>query len=204
MTVVIIDYGAGNLTSVMKGLRAAGADASITRSPADLDDADGIVIPGVGHFGSILGIDASMRDALRSSRALLLGICLGMHVLFDGSDEAPDVPGLGLLDGRVTRMAGRDANGGALKIPHVGWNTLDISRESSLMRGTSSGAAVYFTHGYAAPVTRDTVAITEHGAPFASVVSRGRVSGMQFHPEKSGQTGLTLLKNWVAQCSANA
>ena len=204
MTAVVIDYGAGNLASVVKALRAAGADASIARSPADLGDGDGIIIPGVGHFGATRGIDASMRDALRSSSAPLLGICLGMQVLFEGSDEAADVPGLGLLGGRVTRMAGLDANGGALKIPHVGWNTLDVSRESALMRGTDPGAAVYFTHGYAAPVTHDTVAVTEHGCPFASIVERGRISGMQFHPEKSGRIGLTLLKNWVAQCSASA
>ncbi len=205
MRIAVVDYGAGNLTSVLKGLRAAGADPRIARAPAELDDAAGIVIPGVGHFDATRVIGAAMRDAVLSSRVPLLGICLGMQLLYEGSDEAPDVPGLALIEGRVRRMqGGRDQTGTAIKVPHVGWNTLAAAGDSALMRGVGTGAAVYFTHGYAAPVGPDATAVTEHGGRFASIVERGRVTGMQFHPEKSGRAGLTLLENWVAQCSASA
>lgn len=204
MRLAVVDYGAGNLTSVLKGLRAAGADPHIVRSPAELDDAAGIVIPGVGHFDATRTLDATMRDAMLSSRVPLLGICLGMQLLYEGSDEAPDVPGLALIEGRIQRMRGGRDGTMTIKIPHVGWNTLAASGDSALMRGVPSEAAVYFTHAFAAPVGPDTIAVTEHGAPFASMVERGRVTGMQFHPEKSGRAGLTLLENWVAQCSASA
>jgi len=182
--IAVIDYGAGNLTSVLKGLRAAGGDPRIVRDIAALRDAAGIVIPGVGHFDATRAIDASWRGAILDAVATgtpLLGICLGMQFLYEGSDEAPGLPGLGVLDGRVFRLSGN------VKVPHVGWNTLE-----------PGGAAVYFTHSFAAPVTPDTVASTEHGCRFAAIASRGNVTGMQFHPEKSGSAGLTLLSTWIA------
>jgi glutamine amidotransferase len=182
--IAVVDYGAGNLASVLKGLRAAGGDPRIVRDARELGGAAGIVIPGVGHFEATRALDEGWRDALRASideGTPLLGICLGMQFLYDGSDEAPDLPGLGILGGRVFCLSG------AVKVPHVGWNTLD-----------PSGDAVYFTHSFAAPVTSDTVATTEHGVVFASIAARGNVTGMQFHPEKSGAAGLRLLSNWIA------
>jgi glutamine amidotransferase len=129
----------------------------------------------------------------------MLGICLGMQWLFEGSDEAPECPGLGLLRGRCVRLRGAlkadDARG--LKIPHVGWNALEQRREAPLVQGVPRGAQVYFTHSYAAPVTPDTVAATEHGEAFASVVQRDHIAGVQFHPEKSGEVGLTILRNFI-------
>ncbi len=124
-----------------------------------------------------------------------------MQWLFDGSEEAGDVAGLGLIGGRVSRMEG-DA-GRAVKIPHVGWNRLDIVRPSRILDGVLDGAQVYFTHSFAAPVTIETVATCEHGAVFAAAVERGRAFGVQFHPEKSGDAGLRILRNFVA-CSRNA
>jgi glutamine amidotransferase len=119
-----------------------------------------------------------------------------MQWLFEGSAEAPERPGLGLLAGHCYRLPG-EANGTTVKIPHVGWNALDIRRADSILDGVTSGAQVYFTHSFAAPTTGDTVAVTVHGGPFAAVVQRGRVAGVQFHPEKSGDAGLTVLRNFL-------
>lgn len=179
----------------MKGLRATGAEPRVVRAPAELTAATGVVVPGVGHFDATRSLGAEWRAAVRDAMGRgvpLLGICLGMQWLYAGSDEAPDVDGLGIFDGRVRRLTG------AVKLPHVGWNSLDAVSASSLLDGVDAGAEAYFTHSYAAPVGADTVASTEHGDVFASVVERGVVAGMQFHPEKSGQVGLRLLKNWVA------
>ena len=199
--IAIVDYGAGNLASVVKGLRAAGASPAIARLPADLNGATGIVIPGVGHFAATASLDAPWRKALHGAvdgGTPLLGICLGMQFLFEGSDEAPGLAGLGLLEGRMFRMTGD------VKVPHVGWNALEQCAAAPLLDGIDEGDAVYFTHSYAAPLGSATLARTNHGASFASIVARGRVSGMQFHPEKSGSVGIRLLRNWVGQCSASA
>jgi len=198
--IAIVDYGAGNLSSVMKGLRAAGAEPRIAQSPSDLDAATGVVIPGVGHFDATQSLDDTWRAALRSAIARgrpLLGICLGMQFLFEGSDEAPGLAGLGIFEGRLFRLSG------AVKVPHVGWNALGGLVRSPLLAGLDEGDAVYFTHSYAAPVSPSALARTDHGVPFASIVQRQHVCGMQFHPEKSGRVGLTLLRNWIAQCSAS-
>ena len=203
MKLAIVDYGAGNLTSVLKALYAIGVDPFIARVPADADDASGIVVPGVGHFGATRALGDEWRSMLRAPSVPLLGICLGMQLLFDGSDEAPDVPGLGFFTGRITRMRGE----GAVKIPHVGWNTLEPVAESPLLANIDTCPTAYFTHSFAAPVVDGTVAVTTHGATFASIVESrvgADVCGMQFHPEKSGRAGLTLLRNWVRRCSASA
>jgi glutamine amidotransferase len=121
----------------------------------------------------------------------LLGICLGLQWLFEGSDEAPEVVGLGVLPGRCTRLPP------GLKVPHVGWNSLEVTRASRLLNGVASGDQVYFTHSYAAPITADCVASTTHSARFASVVERGSIFGLQFHPEKSGEAGIRILRNFV-------
>ena len=200
----LIDYKAGNLTSVRKAFAALGADLFVPSSPGEVDAATAIVVPGVGHFGATRALDGEWIEAILArvgEGRPLLGICLGMQWLFEGSDEAPDCPGLGVLAGRCYRLAGSPAVNGrpALKIPHVGWNALDIRRDSSIVEGVPSGAQVYFTHSFAAPVTGDTVAVTEHGEPFAAIVQRGHIGGVQFHPEKSGDVGLRILQNWLAQ-----
>lgn len=205
MKLAVVDYGAGNLRSVLKALYAIGTDPYVARVPADASGASGIVVPGVGHFGATRALGDDWRAVLQAPAVPLLGICLGMQLLFEGSDEAPDVPGLGFFDGTIARMHGRarDEANAAMKIPHVGWNTLEPIAASPLFANVEHGAAAYFTHSFAAPPGDGTVAVTTHGATFASVVDRGDVCGMQFHPEKSGRAGLTLLRNWVRRCSAS-
>jgi imidazole glycerol-phosphate synthase subunit HisH len=192
--IALIDYRAGNLTSVRKALAAVGADVFTPATPSDLLGARGIIVPGVGHFGATRAIEAPWRDAIRDAvgRSVpLLGICLGLQYLFDASDEAPDVPGLGLLRGRCTLLPR------TVKVPHVGWNDLRFERSSTLLDGIADRTQVYFTHSYAAPVTDATAATAEHGARFAAVVERDRVFGVQFHPEKSGDAGLRVLRSFV-------
>jgi glutamine amidotransferase len=194
--IAIVDYGAGNLASVVKALRAAGGEPRVVTEPSELAGADGVVIPGVGHFDATRGLDAVWRSAIRAriDRGVpLLGICLGMQWLYEGSEEAPELAGLGIFEGRVFRMTGD------VKVPHVGWNTIAPVDESPLLAGVGAGTAVYFTHSYAAPAGAGTVATTEHGVPFAAIVERGNVAGMQFHPEKSGLAGLALLRNWTSR-----
>ncbi|MDQ3068593.1 MAG: imidazole glycerol phosphate synthase subunit HisH [Acidobacteriota bacterium] len=195
----IVDYGTSNLTSVVKALRAAGLEPSVAKTVRDVSDAAGLVVPGVGHFNATLALDDDWRASVLASVARgvpLLGICLGMQWLFEGSEEAPGVRGLGALDGRIVRLTGN------VKIPHVGWNALRQSAPSPLFEGLADGAEVYFTHSFAAPISAATIATSEHGTVFSSVVSLGRVTGMQFHPEKSGAAGITLLRNWASQVAA--
>ena len=200
MTISLVDYKAGNLTSVRKALAAIGADVSVPASPRELERAAGVIVPGVGHFGATRALDREWVDAIRSRVVAgrpLLGICLGLQWLFEGSDEAPDLPGLGLLAGRCRRLPGNASNGGAVKIPHVGWNSLSFERRAPITEGVPPDSQVYFTHSFVAPVTADTVAVTEHGERFAAVVSRDLVAGVQFHPEKSGEVGLQVLRNFL-------
>jgi imidazole glycerol-phosphate synthase subunit HisH len=196
----LVDYGAGNLTSVRKAFAAVGADLVTPEAPGDLATVSGVVVPGVGHFGATRSLTPEWRDTIRArvgAGCPLLGICLGMQWLFEGSDEASDVPGLGLLPGRCRRLDDRQ---GTLKVPHVGWNALTQPRPSVLLDGVLDGAFVYFTHSYAAPLTEATAAVTSHGDPFASAVEQGVVMGVQFHPEKSGEAGLRMLANFVGRC----
>jgi len=197
--IALIDYGAGNLTSVKKALAAVGADFFVPDEPGALIGARGVVVPGVGHFGATRALDRAWVDAilgLVGDGKPLLGICLGMQWLFEGSDEAPDCPGLGVLGGRCRRL--NVPPEGRLKIPHVGWNSLEPRLDLGIIEGVPAGAQVYFTHSFVAPLTGDTVAATEHGERFASVVQRGQIAGVQFHPEKSGEVGLRILQNWLA------
>jgi glutamine amidotransferase len=199
--IALIDYGAGNLTSVRKGFAAAGAELFTPSRPRDIDGAKGIVVPGVGHFAATAALDSEWREAIRAALgqgALLFGICLGQQWLFEGSDEDPAVPGLGVIAGRCRRLPP------TLKVPHVGWNSLEIRKPSRLLAGVPTGTQAYFTHSYAADVTDETVATTTHAAPFASVVETAQLFGVQFHPEKSGDSGIRMLRNFVDLCSRSA
>jgi glutamine amidotransferase len=198
--IALIDYKAGNLTSVRKALGAIHADVWTPTAPEELERAMAIIVPGVGHFSATRALDRDWVDAILARVGVgrpVLGICLGMQWLYEGSDEAPDLPGLGLMSGRCYRLPASGANGQSLKIPHVGWNNLEIRRDASIVEGVPRGAQVYFTHSFVGPVTGDTVAVTEHGEPFAAIVQRGQIAGVQFHPEKSGDVGLQILRNFV-------
>jgi glutamine amidotransferase len=197
--IALIDYGAGNLTSVRKGFAAAGADICTPVDPSDLSRVRGIVVPGVGHFGATAALDGAWVQAIRNAvnRGVpLFGICLGMQWLYEGSDEAPGVFGLGVVPGVCSRLP-NDAEG-TLKVPHVGWNTLDAPRPSRLLEGVGPGSHVYFTHSFAAPVTAEAVATCHHGAEFAAAVEKDHVFGVQFHPEKSSEAGIRILRNFSA------
>jgi imidazole glycerol-phosphate synthase subunit HisH len=194
--IALIDYKAGNLTSVRKAFGALGAQLFTPETAGELASADAIVVPGVGHFAATKSLGAEWIDAILErvgEGRPLLGICLGMQWLYEGSEESPDLPGLGLLNGRCYRLP---ANG--IKIPHVGWNALDFTRRGSIVDNVANDAQVYFTHSYVGPVTGDTVAVTTHGEPFAAIVQRGHVAGVQFHPEKSGDVGLQVLRNFLS------
>jgi glutamine amidotransferase len=195
MRVTVIDYKAGNLTSVMKALRAAGADPTLTDNPAVVQTAERIILPGVGHFAATrrldeTGITPVVREAI-SRRVPFLGICVGLQWLFAGSTEAPDTPGLAAFPETCDRFAPGP------KIPHVGWNSLSLRPESRLMSGISNNSYVYFTHSYRAPVINATVAVTDYGEPFSAALEQANVMGVQFHPEKSGETGLQVLRNFL-------
>jgi glutamine amidotransferase len=192
----LIDYGAGNLTSVRKAFAAIGVDSATPQSPLDLDAYAGIVIPGVGNYRATRTLDDAWRAAILrrvAAGAPLLGICLGMQLLYESSDEAPDTPGLGLVPGRCRRIEAERP----LKVPHVGWNSISIRTAGAILAGVENGTYVYFTHSYAAPVTGASAATATHGTSFAAVVERGNVAGVQFHPEKSGATGLQILRNFA-------
>ena len=195
--ITVIDYKAGNLTSVLKTLRHLGAETIVTDSDISLvESAERIVLPGVGHFAATERLDATgLNTAIRAAIARgvpFLGICVGMQWLYAGSTEAPQQPGLGHFAGQCTRFTE-----GTEKIPHVGWNSLEARGDSPLLKNVEAGEFVYFTHSYKGPVTADTAAVTQYIEPFAAVVARGNVMGVQFHPEKSGETGLKILRNFL-------
>ena len=221
--IALVDYGAGNLTSVRKALSTLGAGVWTPARPDELAQADSLIVPGVGHFDATRALAVEWRAVIRSAidgGKPVLGICVGLQWLFDGSTEAPGVCGLGVFPGTCQHLgspsgnpkglppqtlAGSDSCGGdpsgspalSLKIPHVGWNSLIIPRPSALMNGVPAGTQVYFTHSYAAPVIDDTAAICEYGVPFSAAVERDNVAAVQFHPEKSGDAGLRILGNWL-------
>ncbi|MEP7118400.1 MAG: imidazole glycerol phosphate synthase subunit HisH [Acidobacteriota bacterium] len=203
MSIALVDYGAGNLTSVRKALAAVGADVFTPAGPEELARAAGVIVPGVGHFGSTRTLDRAWRHAILErldAGRPLLGICVGLQWLFAGSSEAPDVPGFGVCQGMCTRLPDAEpVTSARQKVPHVGWNTLALPRWSNLFAGIADGSYVYFTHSYAAPLARGTVATSSYGVEFTAAVQDGLVSGVQFHPEKSGQVGLQVLRNWLTE-----
>jgi glutamine amidotransferase len=208
--IAVIDYKAGNLTSVMKALEALGQSATVTADPAVVRRASKVILPGVGHFQATqlleeTGLTAAVREVIEQG-VPFLGICVGLQWLFEGSTEAPNIRGLGALPGNCERFPA------GVKVPHVGWNSIRIQNgfrpgetspgelnlaESKLLRGIPDGSFVYYTHSYRPPVVEGTVAITEYGGAFSGAVERDNVMGVQFHPEKSGEAGMRLLRNFV-------
>lgn len=192
----IVDYGVGNLKSIANAMAYLGFSTKVTGDAAELERADAIILPGVGAFPDAAnklrdtGLDQTV--IAQAGKKPILGICLGMQLLFDQGEEGESCQGLGLIGGRVTRMET------ALKLPHIGWNTLTFPQKSPLFQGLEQGSAVYFVHSYAAQVDReeDLLAVTDYGTAVTAAVGRGGVFGCQFHPEKSGETGLTILKNF--------
>lgn len=198
--IAIIDYGAGNIQSVNKALAHIGCEAFITRDKDKILKADGAVLPGVGSFGDTMdtmieyGIKDTVIEYTKSGKPFL-GICLGLQLLFPKSEESPDTKGLGIFDGSITKIP----SGEGLKIPHIGWNSLDIKKSDGLFKGIGKNPYVYFVHSYFLNASDKSIvsAQTEYGVTIDAAVEKGNVYATQFHPEKSGETGLKILRNFA-------
>ncbi len=208
--VAVVDYGAGNLRSVAKALERSGLRAELCRDPASLRGADGIVLPGVGAFADAArslrakGLDETIMAAIEDGRPYL-GLCLGLQLLFEESDEHGSTPGFGLLPGRIERFGDRDADGRVLRVPHIGWNTVRFEGSHPMLKGLPPEDRFYFVHSYRA-VARDpsqVVGTSDYGGPFAAAVAKDSAFAVQFHPEKSQSSGKHLLdaySGWIASC----
>ena len=200
--IAVLDYGIGNLRSAQKALQHVGADARLTDDPGLIREAAGVVLPGVGAFGRCMEalrgskLDVAAHEAVESGRPFL-GICVGMQMLYDGSEETTGAKGLGILSGMVRLLPDN------VKRPQMQWNTLDIVRPTSMFDGLDDPAWVYFVHSYAADDGVNAVAICDYGEPLCAAVERDNVFATQFHPEKSGPNGLRLLSNFVARATAS-
>jgi glutamine amidotransferase len=195
--IAIVDYGAGNLASVVKAIQHLGRECVVSHDPDVVGHAEKWVIPGVGNFRATAPLangklGTVLRDGVTSGQTPLLGICLGLQWMFEGSSEAPERSGLGVFAGRCTRFSD------AVKSPHVGWNSLAMTGESRLLTGIPSGVYVYFTHSYRAPVCPETVATCAYEGSFTAVAERRNLFGVQFHPEISGNVGMQILENFCA------
>jgi glutamine amidotransferase len=190
----IIDSGGANIASLQFAMERLGMPSDLTTDPARVREASQVILPGVVAAADCMARlrHAGLVDTIRSLRQPVLGICVGMQLLFESSEEG-DVSCLGLLPGRVKRFVNQDD----LPVPHMGWNQLDFSASSPLLDGIQSGDYVYFVHSYAAPVTELTVATAHYGQPFTAIVQRGNVYGAQFHPERSARIGAVLLRNFL-------
>lgn len=195
MRVALIDAGGSNIGSVRHALERLGAEVVAGGDAASIHACERVILPGVGVAAAAMARlrEQGLIDVIRGLTQPLLGICLGMQILFESSEEG-EVKTLGVLRGRIRRLP--QAPG--IRIPHMGWNRLAFRRDSHLLEGIESGAQCYFVHSYAAPVTDDCVAASAHGVPLAAVVERGNVAGMQFHPERSGAVGARLLENFLS------
>jgi glutamine amidotransferase len=192
--IAIVDYGIGNLASVKKAITHLGHACEITSSPELVARSRRIVLPGVGHFAATEQLtNLGLRDAIiqaTNEGALLLGICVGMQWMFAGSTEAPGVPGLGAFRASCERFAA------GIKVPHVGWNSIEMRAPSRLLQGIPSGSFVYYTHSFRAPLCEGVVAESDYAGRFAAVIERDNLFGVQFHPEKSASAGLRMLENF--------
>lgn len=198
--VAIIDYDAGNIKSVEKAVAFLGKEAVITRKPGEILGADHVILPGVGNFGDAMkklekyGLIQVIREVIEK-QIPFLGICLGLQLLFNKSDESPGVGGLGILEGEIKRIPGKEG----LKIPHIGWNSLSFPREGRLYQGLPEEAYVYFVHSYYLEAKEKEIvtATTEYGVTIHASIEKGNVFACQFHPEKSSETGLKILDNFL-------
>jgi imidazole glycerol phosphate synthase glutamine amidotransferase subunit len=197
--ITILDYGAGNLRSVQNTLSELGAPHVLTHEAAGVARAGRIILPGVGHFGQMMrALDRmQVREALIErirGGVPFLGICLGLHALFEASDEAPDLPGFGLFPGRIRRFASD------VRVPHTGWNEIDGQEGAKLLEGLGRQPYLYFNHSYYAPVVKATAATCDYSLPYTAILEHENIHGVQFHPEKSGPLGLQLMRNFIKQC----
>lgn len=198
--IAVIDYGAGNLYSVKNALDFLGAPSKITGDAAEIAAADKVILPGVGAFGDAMkslrdrGLDAAVKETVNSKKPLL-GICLGLQLLFESSEESKGVSGLGIFRGHIAKIPDR-----GLKIPHMGWNNITFAKENRLFKGLGENPFVYFVHSYyIRPENEEIIsAYTEYGEKLGIAVEDGNVFATQFHPEKSGDAGMTVLKNFMA------
>ncbi|MCX7963750.1 MAG: imidazole glycerol phosphate synthase subunit HisH [Candidatus Sumerlaea chitinivorans] len=195
----IVDYGMGNLRSVAKAFEKIGAKVELIETSDDVRRAHTLVVPGVGAFGDAMAgleqrkLTGAIREHVEAGKPLL-GICLGLQILFELSEESPSVPGLGILRGEVRRFVSHE-----LKIPQMGWNKIEVNPQSRLLRGLGDNPYVYFVHSYyVAPIDQEVIAATtDYGIRFVSAIERGNLFGVQFHPEKSQQVGLQILRNFA-------
>jgi glutamine amidotransferase len=192
--IAIVDYGAGNLNSVKKAFDHLGAEVVVTNQPEALTAADKIVLPGVGHFSALQYLNSGgLREAVLqniSAGKPFLGICLGMQWLFEGSEECSEIAGAGIFPGKCRQFPP------SVKSPHVGWNSLVVREGSRLLRGIAQDSFVYYTHSFHARVVAAMTGASEYGLRFVGAVEQGNIFGVQFHPEKSGDVGLSILKNF--------
>jgi glutamine amidotransferase len=195
MAVTVVKLGVGNTASMLFALERLGADARLTDDPTEIAEAERLIVPGVGAAAHAMGRIAvlGLGDVLTRFERPLLGVCLGQQLLYDGSEEG-DAKGLGLIPGEVRQMVPAADR----PVPHMGWNTLSHERDDPLLEGVDDGAFVYFVHGYACPIGEATLASTDYGGRFSSVVRRGNAWGCQFHPERSSAPGATILRNFMS------
>lgn len=199
--IAVIDYGGGNLGSLIAGLERRGAQFVVTDDPVVVDAAHAGILPGDGAFGATIaalterGLDEAVGLMLTNDKPFL-GICIGMQILFESSDEFGDHLGFGVFPGKVTALQG------APRLPHMGWNQLEILRPHPFLSGVRAGDYAYFLHSYRAPIVEQTLAACSYGEQFSAVVARGNIMGTQFHPEKSQHTGALLLDNFVKLAAA--
>ncbi|MFH1403628.1 MAG: imidazole glycerol phosphate synthase subunit HisH [Candidatus Altiarchaeota archaeon] len=199
MSIRVIDYGAGNLWSIRNGFKRIGVSVDMAEDPEALKDASGVILPGVGSFGDAMKRVEEFRPVIMDvveSGIPFMGVCLGIQLIFNSSGESPEARGLGLFNGTCKRFAG------VLKVPHMGWNSVRILKDTPLLEGVGDDSFFYFVHSYyPEPVDRSIIAgETEYGTTFPAIISKDNIHATQFHPEKSGETGLKILENFARMC----